>query len=334
MPTEWFYTQSGSKCGPVDSGTLKELARTGQLKPEDLLWNEGMAEWKPAREAKKLFEGVSSTPPAAELPMVAEEAAAAPAADAENQQPKKASAKDDFFTSVGASVLIAVVAAIALHALQWFFGWGWGSLWAVLSSVVILSCGIIPWMRDHDGHKSPAAALGAGVGAVLGAAYGWFTGGLLSGILFCTSVGTWAAWLGNIRGLTSKPAQAGIVACFLMAFHVFGMLPPSGRVEEAGADRPISDKEYESIAVGTGKWDVQDKIGFPFLKDMDIQTEKVYGSRGEIFGSQYHETVTYAYRLKRHPDKLAMFIFKGTQAVDGSNHKLVEKGIVPRPPDK
>lgn len=328
MAAKWYYSHDGARKGPVESQQLIELAKSGQLLPEDLLWKEGMVDWKPAGEAKKLFGRLSdirATTPSIDTDPVAN----APNTDVE--QAVGLSPHDDLMRSVGASVPIAAIGAVALHALQWLFGWGWGSLWAVGSTVVIVSCGILPWMRNYEGHRSPSAAFGAGVGAVLGVAYGWFTGGLLSGVLFCTSIGTWAAWLGNIRGLTSKAAQAAIVACTLTGFHVLGMLPPSGRVEAGRLDRPISDQEFEGIQIGTRKWTVQDTIGPPFSHDVDLQEEKVFGSRGEIFGSQFNHTVTYAYRLKKHPDKLAMFVFQGTQAIDGSNPKLVEKAIVPRP---
>lgn len=332
MGAEWYYSQGGQKKGPVDSQQLRQLAKSGELHPDDLLWKDGMAEWKPAKEAKKLFEGVPTATPAASVAIATDQGADATTTDDGEEVPP--SAKDTFVRTLGASALIAVATGIVLHTLQWLFGWGWGSLWSVLSTVVILSCGIFPWIRDHEGHKSPAAAFGAGVGAVLGAVYGWFTGGLLSGVLFCTSVGTWAAWLGNIRGLTSKAVQAGIVACTLTGFHVLGMLPPSSRVEQAGEDRPISDKEYEAIQIGSRKWDVQDTLGFPFYRDVKIHTTKDYGPTGVFYGTQYHETVFYGYRLKRQPDQMAMFVFKGTQIVDGSNPKLVEKGIVPRPQEK
>jgi len=48
MASEWFYTRDGkSKAGPVASAQLKALARSGQLLPTDMVWKEGMAQWKP-----------------------------------------------------------------------------------------------------------------------------------------------------------------------------------------------------------------------------------------------------------------------------------------------
>jgi len=228
----------------------------------------------------------------------------------------------------------AVVAAVALHALQWLLGWGWGSLWAVLSTVIVLWCGIRPWMRDEEGHKHTAALFGAGVGAILGVVYGWLTGGVLSGVLRCASVGTGAAWLGSIRGLTSNAAQAGVVACTLTAFHLLGVLPPSGPGDEELLDRPISDQEYEAIQIGAGKWDVQNAFGYPFLHDVDLEEEKVFGTRGETFGSQFKRTVVYCYRLTTQSNKMAVFVFQGTNARNGSDPRLVDKRIVARPPNK
>jgi hypothetical protein len=55
MADQWLYSRDGNDHGPVSSSTLVELAKNGQLLPSDLLWKEGMAEWKPASSFPKLF---------------------------------------------------------------------------------------------------------------------------------------------------------------------------------------------------------------------------------------------------------------------------------------
>ena len=55
MADQWLYSRDGTDHGPVSSSTLVELAKNGQLLPTDLLWKEGMAEWKPASSFPKLF---------------------------------------------------------------------------------------------------------------------------------------------------------------------------------------------------------------------------------------------------------------------------------------
>jgi hypothetical protein len=55
MAPEWYYAQQGQQRGPVDGGQLKKLAAAGTLAPTDLVWREGMADWKPASEIKGLL---------------------------------------------------------------------------------------------------------------------------------------------------------------------------------------------------------------------------------------------------------------------------------------
>jgi len=42
---EWYYASNKQQQGPVSLDELKKLARTGVLKPSDLVWKEGMKEW-------------------------------------------------------------------------------------------------------------------------------------------------------------------------------------------------------------------------------------------------------------------------------------------------
>jgi hypothetical protein len=61
MADQWLYSRDGTDRGPVSSSTLVELAKNGELLPTDLLWKEGMAEWKPASSFPKLFPPQAST---------------------------------------------------------------------------------------------------------------------------------------------------------------------------------------------------------------------------------------------------------------------------------
>lgn len=218
MASLYFYKRHDTEYGPVNAAALKELARSGGLQASDLLRKEGTVEWRPAGEAKGLF---STSPPE---PVISSNNSDRPET-AEGSDP--ATTTQNISSSVAASFLVGAGAAVLLHAVQWLCGWGWGSLWGIASSVVILSLGTIPWMLDHEGIKSPAAAYGAGLGAALGVIYGWFAGSVLSGVVFCASIGTWGAWLAERKGVKTKVAQAGIVAACLTGFYLLGMTAPS-----------------------------------------------------------------------------------------------------------
>jgi GYF domain 2 len=55
MSSQWHYSKDGSQHGPVTSQRLKELAASGELAPNDLVWKEGLADWRPAMSLKGLF---------------------------------------------------------------------------------------------------------------------------------------------------------------------------------------------------------------------------------------------------------------------------------------
>jgi hypothetical protein len=62
--TEWHYTIDGQPAAvPVSAAQLKQLAASGQLKPTDLVWQEGMVEWMPAGSVKGLFPPSALVPP-------------------------------------------------------------------------------------------------------------------------------------------------------------------------------------------------------------------------------------------------------------------------------
>jgi hypothetical protein len=68
MPENWFYMKGADKHGPVTSTKLRELAESGQLLPTDLVWREGMGDWKRARKIDGLFEATGSKAVSATAP--------------------------------------------------------------------------------------------------------------------------------------------------------------------------------------------------------------------------------------------------------------------------
>ena len=61
----WYYTREGERLGPVTLTELRVKASQGGLSPRlDMVWTEGMADWKPAGEIDGLFERRVSEPQA------------------------------------------------------------------------------------------------------------------------------------------------------------------------------------------------------------------------------------------------------------------------------
>ena len=52
---QWYYAHDGERVGPVPFSAVVAMAGAGTLKPQDLVWNEGMADWSPAANIPNLF---------------------------------------------------------------------------------------------------------------------------------------------------------------------------------------------------------------------------------------------------------------------------------------
>ena len=48
----WYYVDAGQQAGPVDDAQLDELARTGKIQHDTLVWREGMESWQPYTQAR------------------------------------------------------------------------------------------------------------------------------------------------------------------------------------------------------------------------------------------------------------------------------------------
>ena len=64
MADQWYYTQNDERQGPVTPEELKELANSGQLKPDDLIWKKGMKDWIEAAKLSGLIPSeLADAPP-------------------------------------------------------------------------------------------------------------------------------------------------------------------------------------------------------------------------------------------------------------------------------
>jgi hypothetical protein len=63
MKPEWFYASDGRQHGPILATDLKELVQQGKILQSDLVWKEGMKNWKQAATIKGLFPDSSSVSP-------------------------------------------------------------------------------------------------------------------------------------------------------------------------------------------------------------------------------------------------------------------------------
>ena len=43
----WFYAESGQTIGPVNDEEFERRVASGSVRPETLVWHEGMAAWEP-----------------------------------------------------------------------------------------------------------------------------------------------------------------------------------------------------------------------------------------------------------------------------------------------
>ena len=55
----WYYAENNERRGPIEDAAFQALVAAGTIKPETLVWRDGLAEWVPYREAVR---GVSGTP--------------------------------------------------------------------------------------------------------------------------------------------------------------------------------------------------------------------------------------------------------------------------------
>ena len=57
--SQWYYLKQGQNVGPYNQAQFQQLITSGQIKPQDLIWRAGMAQWLPVQSVPE-FAGVIS----------------------------------------------------------------------------------------------------------------------------------------------------------------------------------------------------------------------------------------------------------------------------------
>lgn len=63
---QWYYADESDQQHEIAENRLGELARAGAIRPDTLVWNETLEDWKECREVRPdLFDPAAEAPPAA-----------------------------------------------------------------------------------------------------------------------------------------------------------------------------------------------------------------------------------------------------------------------------
>jgi hypothetical protein len=150
----WFYSHDGQQLGPVSMEVLKHSHTTGSLKADDLVWTNGMTEWKPAEKALPgLFSG--------------EAAAAGPSTAGPSGGPDGAPIQAH-----------AEVANLALYSIVL-------AMIPIVGSIAAVICGHKALSQINDSNQKMEGRNLAIAGLVLG--YGVLAAGLLGGLYYMSN---------------------------------------------------------------------------------------------------------------------------------------------------
>ena len=146
LATQWYYAIDGSQQGPVSPKELKKLAERGELKPDDLVWKEGMAEWVAVSQVKGLTPPDTAATVAAAAPAVASPRPTAPAAAVAAPEPAPDVVDDEPATYSTSRRRRRNTRNIA------------GPLVLILAAMPMIACIFVPWwsfrLKPHDTEKS------------------------------------------------------------------------------------------------------------------------------------------------------------------------------------
>ncbi len=176
---EWYYARGGKQVGPISAVELKQKALSGEIRPDDLIWKEGLAEWTAARNVRGLFDDETHPAPGAP-PAFTAKADDGPAAKSAPSGDKSLAAAAASITPTtsrlagadakpGAHPFDRLLAAVrktfsarAVELLSERFI-AWGHLFLIVAAVLCALDGTLAWVKTDQGIRS----FGFGVGRAL-----------------------------------------------------------------------------------------------------------------------------------------------------------------------
>ncbi|MCU0795073.1 MAG: DUF4339 domain-containing protein [Akkermansiaceae bacterium] len=177
---QWYYSKGGRQLGPVPESELSRLVASGEIQPEtDLVWREGMDDWKPAAQVlPHLSVAPATTSPSPLNPYQAPIAV--------DPQPQGSLLPDLVEVAPGSAELEVggcisrafeltkrhFGMIIAVGALYLAVSWGIGITCGILETLVggpgiNTEAGIAQWFADTQGIELPAEAQASTVGSPL-----------------------------------------------------------------------------------------------------------------------------------------------------------------------
>lgn len=64
MAEEWYFQEGAERIGPIAASALKQCAGSGRIKPDTLVWKNGLSSWIPAKSVRGLFPASPDATPA------------------------------------------------------------------------------------------------------------------------------------------------------------------------------------------------------------------------------------------------------------------------------
>lgn len=61
---QWYYSKNAAQLGPVSLDELRSKLASGEISGTDMVWREGLADWKPASEMAELSVSPAAVAPA------------------------------------------------------------------------------------------------------------------------------------------------------------------------------------------------------------------------------------------------------------------------------
>jgi len=62
-PVQWYYAEGKERKGPLSTEQFTQLAASGTVNPNTMVWKKGIAAWTPASQIEGLFPSTEDTPP-------------------------------------------------------------------------------------------------------------------------------------------------------------------------------------------------------------------------------------------------------------------------------